>query len=250
MKTECTRGGHAINDNYWLLAVVTVIFAMCYTAIVMFLVYRCVLDAERNADPYTNSNYSTRQKNRDMSRRVMTQGFFYTAALFLTYISAVVDNVFLRGGGPISMNLAASILTPLQGFFNASIYRYPAFLRWRKKMKEKHVSESDYSFKKSFWKLNFQRREGFMNDKQGNEVRVRGEGEILQGRPEEQQEEGFMNGKQGNEVRARGEILQGRPEEQQEETSEMICKVSCECKEEEVANVVLFEFPQSHAEEN
>ena len=110
----------------------------------MFLVYMAVCKVEEDAEKYTFARYtSSKKKNMIMSRRVMVQGILYSAALvslcFITFLVA-----FIRAlDSSYAVDFLASILLPLQGFWNAMIYLKPQIEKMVKKICKTRKNVSD-----------------------------------------------------------------------------------------------------------
>ena len=108
----------------------------------MFLVYRSVRRVEKEAEQYTFARYSSSNRNdMSISRRVMEQGILYSVVLFsLIFPYFVLAVVFFVTSSlesiSYTVSMLISIIVPLQGFFNAIIYKKPQFQRMIKKRRK------------------------------------------------------------------------------------------------------------------
>ena len=86
----------------------------------MILVYMAVRNVEVGVARYSFARYtSSRQRNVEMSRRVMSQGILYStvlASICLAYILMIIYSSY-------AAQLLDVIVIPLQGFWNALIYK-------------------------------------------------------------------------------------------------------------------------------
>ena len=100
----------------------------------MFLVYMAVRNVEKGAEKYSFARYtSSKTKNMRMTRRVMIQGILYSATIASICLTFLLSVILSSLDFSYAIGILASIILPLQGFWNALIYMIPLFLNIVKK---------------------------------------------------------------------------------------------------------------------
>ena len=108
------------------IQLIFIVFSLCYVIIAMSVVYMAVRKVEKDAQKYTFARYTnSKKKDMEMSRRVMVQGVLYSAALASLCLTFIL--VFMNSASYTiyEVQVLAAILFPLQGFWNALIYKMP-----------------------------------------------------------------------------------------------------------------------------
>jgi len=141
-EVECTRNGTKLNRILTWTAYSWPSICILYISITMFRVYRTVRNVEVNAEKYSfvasfRAHKLDKKKSRKRSRRVMTQGILYSAAMVLTWGFTFIFAMIVVFTNKINlvMNMIALVFNPLQGAFNFLIYLMPVFRRMLKKHK-------------------------------------------------------------------------------------------------------------------
>lgn len=137
---DCERG-FSPDAFRWAFFYGPVWLMIATVTVIMGIVYQTVLSQERSMDKF---KFHSRQsqgskksnKQRNYSRRVATQGMWYLAPFYLTWLFPMLTHSLLSQevlvDYTVLLNLIAFFM-PLQGFMNLCVYLRPAFLKWQKK---------------------------------------------------------------------------------------------------------------------
>ena len=111
---------------------------MAYVSIVMFQVYKCVHNVEKEALKYSFTRYSSsnQQATMTISKRVMVQGVLYAVVLLYPIIIFGLHRAFFKN---YTVSMLTTIFFPSQGFFNAFIYAIPSFRRMMEKRRRRRA---------------------------------------------------------------------------------------------------------------
>ena len=108
-----------------LLFFIILVFSLYYVTIAMYLVYRTVRNGEVEVERYSFARYTllSRQKNMELSHRVMVQGILYSAALASSICLTVILANSFAFNSCYAVEVLTSIVLPLQGLWNALTYK-------------------------------------------------------------------------------------------------------------------------------
>ena len=111
------------------LIMVNIVITIC-----MILLYRTVLVQERNLDRFNISG----DQNFSLSKRVATQGIYFSGAYFLMwmfgYVYMAINTFF--DAQPDWLWILNTIFMPIQGLYNLIVYLIPRYLRFRQEHSE------------------------------------------------------------------------------------------------------------------
>lgn len=120
------------------------ILAIAHIAIMMGMVYKHIVDIERQAEVYSFARFSSQKMNRMRSRRVMIQGILYASAIFFAHdVPLILLVSFSNGSVYFSVSMYRVVVTPLHGFINALIYSIPLIRGWIKKRTDIRKAENE-----------------------------------------------------------------------------------------------------------
>mmetsp|Transcript_193 Transcript_193/g.263 ORF Transcript_193/g.263 Transcript_193/m.263 type:complete len:279 (+) Transcript_193:254-1090(+) len=123
---ECVRGGRGHYEGFFISIIVIVFSSIVYVIAVVFAAYRAVLKREKQMDKYTTykASVSEVKKKRKYSKKIMTQGIFYSVTLVVVWIFLAMAMSFVIAGKGLYFVtfFLVGIFAPLQGFFNMLIY--------------------------------------------------------------------------------------------------------------------------------
>jgi hypothetical protein len=134
----CLRGDFERQDAYrWAFFHAYLWVVFLFSALAMLLIYRSVRKREDAMHQYDfedhSSSFRVSEKRESLSRKVAIQSFLFVFFFFLTWIFPMVQFVVAQETGYLYFPLLCLtvIFTPLQGFFDVSIYLRPRYLKYR-----------------------------------------------------------------------------------------------------------------------
>jgi len=102
--------------------------------ITMGMLYRTVHVQEKKSASWNFGDKQNHRRQYRKSRMVARQAFRYLAVFYLTWIAGTANRLLqlFLGRSFFWIMVLHAIFTPMQGFFNFLVYKYPDYKKWRK----------------------------------------------------------------------------------------------------------------------
>ena len=162
IEATCDRGDDAFIFRL-VFKYVLVWFAIAYVSVLMWIIYKKVLNTEGINKKYDFLRLSThsqssqmsharklerkKQQEQKRSKQISNQAIMYVGALVLTFSFSTAVTILQQSQQNVSFSvmLCMTIFNPLQGLFNLCIYLRPRYISFRRSAENR-----DLSFIKAF----------------------------------------------------------------------------------------------------